>query len=46
MTAKLFTPGKIVAIDLADSRLEKALELGADVTVNNADEDPSLGSWS
>jgi len=39
MTAKLFTPGKIVAIDLADSRLEKALELGADMTVNNGDED-------
>ena len=31
MTAKLFTPGRIVAIDLADSRLEKALEFGADV---------------
>jgi len=40
MTAKLFTPGTIVAIDLADSRLAKALDFGADVVVNNAVEDP------
>ncbi|MEX2256873.1 MAG: zinc-dependent alcohol dehydrogenase family protein [Acidimicrobiia bacterium] len=39
MTAKLFTPGKIVAIDLADGRLEKALEFGADVLINNGRED-------
>ena len=39
MTAKLFTPGKIVAIDLADSRLDKALEFGADVVINNGRED-------
>ena len=39
MTAKLHTPGRIVAIDLADSRLEKALEFGADVVINNGDED-------
>jgi alcohol dehydrogenase len=39
MTAKLFTPGRIVAIDLADSRLEKAREFGADVTINNGTED-------
>jgi alcohol dehydrogenase len=39
MTAKLFTPGHIVAIDLADSRLEKALEFGADSTINNNRED-------
>ena len=39
LTAKLYTPGKIVAIDLADSRLEKARELGADVTINNGRED-------
>jgi alcohol dehydrogenase len=39
MTAKLHTPGRIVAIDLADSRLERALEFGADVTINNGNED-------
>jgi alcohol dehydrogenase len=39
MTAKLLTPGTIVAIDLADSRLARATEFGADVTVNNGDED-------
>jgi alcohol dehydrogenase len=35
MTAKLLTPGRIVVIDLADARLEKAREFGADVTINN-----------
>jgi alcohol dehydrogenase len=35
LTAKLYTPGRIVAIDLADSRLDKALEFGADVAINN-----------
>jgi alcohol dehydrogenase len=40
MTAKLLTPGRIVAIDLADSRLNKALEFGADTTINNSSEDP------
>jgi alcohol dehydrogenase len=39
MTAKLLTPGTIVAIDLADSRLEKARAFGADVTINNGTED-------
>ena len=39
MTAKLHTPGKIIAIDLADARLEKALEFGADVAINNGSED-------
>jgi alcohol dehydrogenase len=39
MTAKLYTPGRIVAIDLADSRLEQAREFGADVTINNGRED-------
>ena len=39
MTAKLFTPGKIVAIDLADARLDKALEFGADAVINNGRED-------
>jgi alcohol dehydrogenase len=40
MTAKLHTPGRIVAIDLEDSRLEKAREFGADLTINNSSEDP------
>jgi alcohol dehydrogenase len=35
MTAKLFTPARIVAVDLADARLEKAREFGADVVINN-----------
>src|SRR6201987_1083823 len=39
MTAKLHSPGRIVAIDLADARLEKAREFGADVTINNGRED-------
>ena len=39
MTAKLCTPARIVAIDLADSRLERAQEFGADVTINNGRED-------
>jgi alcohol dehydrogenase len=39
LTAKLYTPGRIVAIDLADSRLKSALEFGADTTINNGRED-------
>jgi alcohol dehydrogenase len=39
MTSKLHTPGRIVAIDLSDARLEKALEFGADVVINNGNED-------
>ncbi len=39
MTARLFSPGKIIAIDQADSRLERASDFGADVTINNATED-------
>ena len=39
LTAKLFTPGRIVAIDPAKPRLEKALELGADVVIDNSRED-------
>jgi alcohol dehydrogenase len=39
MTAKLFTPSRVIAIDLADARLEKALEFGADVTINDSRED-------
>jgi alcohol dehydrogenase len=42
LTAKLYTPGRIVAIDLAESRLAKARELGADATINSAEEDPRV----
>ncbi len=39
MTAQLYTPGQIIAIDLSDARLEKAREFGADLTINNGRED-------
>jgi alcohol dehydrogenase len=39
LAAKLFSPGHVVAIDLADARLEAAKGFGADVTVNNGNED-------
>jgi alcohol dehydrogenase len=39
LTARLYTPGRIIAIDLADSRLESALRFGADTTINNGRED-------
>jgi alcohol dehydrogenase len=39
LTAKLFTPGRIVAIDMADSRLASAERFGADTTINNSRED-------
>jgi alcohol dehydrogenase len=38
--ARLFSPSHIVAIDLADSRLEAAKQFGADVTVNSLTDDP------
>ncbi len=38
--AQLFSPSHIIAIDLADSRLEAAKQFGADVTINNSREDP------
>ena len=40
MGARLFSPSHIVAIDLADSRLEAAKRFGADVTVNNSGQNP------
>jgi alcohol dehydrogenase len=40
MGARLFSPSHIVAIDLADSRLEAAKQFGADVIVNNGRENP------
>ena len=39
LTARLYTPGRIVAIDLADSRLAGAQRFGADITINNGRED-------
>ena len=39
LTAQLYTPGRIIAIDLADTRLERARQFGADTTINNARED-------
>jgi alcohol dehydrogenase len=40
LTAQLFTPAHIVAIDIDDGRLERARELGADMTINNSSVDP------
>ena len=39
LTSTLYTPGRIVAIDLDDGRLESALRFGADTTINNGRED-------
>jgi alcohol dehydrogenase len=39
LTARLYTPGRIVSLDLADIRLESALRFGADITINNGRED-------
>jgi alcohol dehydrogenase len=43
LTSQLFSPSQIVAIDIADSRLEAAKQFGASVLVNSAREDaPSI----
>jgi alcohol dehydrogenase len=39
LTAQLYTPAQIIAIDLSDARLEKAREFGANTTINNGSED-------
>ena len=39
MGARLFSPSHIVAIDLADSRLDAAKQFGADIVVNSTRED-------
>jgi alcohol dehydrogenase len=39
LTARLYTPARIISIDLADSRLARAIEFGADTTINNGTED-------
>jgi alcohol dehydrogenase len=38
--SRLFNPSHIVAIDLADSRLDAAKRFGADIIINNSREDP------
>ena len=38
--ARLFSPSRIVATDMADSRLEAAKQFGTGVTVNSGHEDP------
>lgn len=40
LTARLFSPSHVVAIETAPARLESARQFGADITVNNAVEDP------
>ena len=40
MTAKLFSPAHIIAIDLADARLDAARRFGADVVINSLRDDP------
>jgi alcohol dehydrogenase len=40
MGSRLYSPSHVIAIDLANSRLEAAKQFGADVTVNNTVEDP------
>ena len=41
MGARLYSPGHIIAVDLADTRLEAAKQFGADVTVNPSRQDPA-----
>ena len=40
MTARLYTPGRIVVLDVADARLEHAKAFGADIVINNGATDP------
>lgn len=42
LTARLLTPSHVVAIDLADSRLDAAKKFGADVVVNPNRADPRI----
>lgn len=41
-TARLYSPARVIAVDLAASRLAKAKELGADAVVNAAEEPEML----
>jgi alcohol dehydrogenase len=38
--ARLFSPSLVIAIDMASARLDAAKQFGADVVVNNAEQDP------
>ena len=38
--ARLFSPSLVIAIDMAASRLEAAKHFGADVVINNSEQDP------
>src|SRR5436309_2387789 len=40
MTARLYTPGRIVVLDVADTRLEHAQAFGADIVINNGATNP------
>lgn len=39
LSARLFSPSHVVAVDLADTRLEAAKQFGADIAINNSRED-------
>ena len=39
-TARLFSPSHVIAVDLSDARLAEAVKFGADVTINDATDDP------
>ena len=38
--ARLFSPSLVIAIDMASTRLEAAKHFGADVVINNSEQDP------
>jgi alcohol dehydrogenase len=38
--ARLFSPSLVIAIDMASSRLQAAKQFGADVVINNSEQDP------
>jgi alcohol dehydrogenase len=40
LTARLLSPSRIIAIDIADARLDAAKQVGADLLINNSREDP------
>ena len=39
LTSRLFSPKRVILVDIADSRLEMAKQFGADETINSARED-------